>query len=798
MPFDTLQRSVKRIRANDISLNEPKDDDWYNTSIEIFNQSNTINPTVDHSDWNSKSFMMNNSQSYAVTSPMADYTLPATPINIPSSDNGSEQFDIGSLENMTPQSSLYWQDDYFSQTSPRPSISAATVTTSAATIAPATSPSSQSLDSLADFPSVSPLVADALSKIQFSYTEKGFNFAAKISNASELRSLIDAFSHLCSNDTNNTNDLDKNQPQPDKMLLYRNKSSRTKPVNYFACTPDIGQTPTLNPNLDSICSLREITDACVDSFFACWVRFKPFIKKDEFLTWYKSQERPMDTLIVNAMCSYVFRHMVTHHSRPGLSHFMKNQDKIREQEDYFYSRARECLSQSFDTPDRYTIIALIFMSVRVEPSKRHHYVGMAVSALHELKIYPRMANEDVDCYEKEMDTRLWWFVWAIDFYFWSAGASKNTPQPRVPGEIDLPQIFEQDIDEDEYSVIAFIHCLSLWRIQADIVAALYDTDNSELTVEQLAEYDKRLLDFHDGLPKYLQLGSGFEYGCGDLFTACLRVNIEYNATRIILHKLFIPEMHDPRPSQASLESLNICLSTALVQLSTIKTCNMVDVGRCAFDRDELWRAAEVISVAMDIYHACASAKDQARILYGIKVEDFNQGLLKAFDILYNTLEYQSGSKGCFQIADWMQVEIRRHQLTTPHRYEMKDDITAVKKPDFFLAHLKPHVNSTEITQQQSLPVKQNKQSKQQRKSITFQNQFSVSPTTIEHHPNRKSSFSATPSFVQFSNYVPPSPNTSKQQQQPQFVNNSKNQTRFRYFNPRKMNKFLFIDEHPMV
>ncbi|CAO3688596.1 unnamed protein product [Rhizopus stolonifer] len=797
MPFDTTQRTTKRIRADIPSFDEAENNDWYNTTFDIFNQNSSMASTVHHNDWNNKHLFAKNFELPTMTSPSADYMLPSTPltvpIDIPSPVNGSD-FDAGSLDNTTPPSSFQWQDDYFSYMTPRPSISAATTANAAA---PISSPSSQTFDSLNEFTSVSPLVADALSKIQFSYTEKGFNLAAKISNASELRSLIDAFSHLCCDDASETNSTNKQQPQMDKMLLCRNKSSQIKPVNYFASTSDLGQMSSPHTNLDSVRSLQEMADACINCFFTCSARFKPIMKKDEFMSWYRSQERPTDTLIVNAMCSYVFRHMISHHPQTGLNQFLKNQEKVREQEEFFYGRARECLSQSFDTPDRYTVIALLFMSIRGEPSKRHHYVGMAVSALHELEIYPRMTNEDVDCYEKEIDTRLWWFVWAIDFYLWSAGAPKNTPRPRVSGEVDLPQIFEQDIDETEISVIAFIHCLSLWRIQADIVTALYDTENSELTVEQLALYDKRLIDFHGSLPKYLHLGSGFEYGCGELFTACLRVNIEYNATRIILHKLFIPEMHDSRPSQASLESLNICLSTALVQLSTIKTCNMVDVGRCAFDRDELWRAAEIISVAMDVYHACASQDDQAKIIQGIKVEDFNQGLLKAFDTLRNTVEYLSGSKDCLQIADWMQVEIRRHQLTTSYRYKMKDDVTAVKKPDFFLAHLKPHVTTT---QQQTAMAKQAKSSKQPRKSISFQNQFSVSPTTSSSRSSRKPSFSSAPLFVQFNNYMPPEskPPTKQSYQQSQFVNGGKSQTRFRYFNPRKMNKFLFIDEHPTI
>ncbi|KAF1797528.1 hypothetical protein FB192DRAFT_1400322 [Mucor lusitanicus] len=808
-----------------------------------------------------------------------DYLLPATPSAIPidipysaGTATNTEYLESSSLDDhISPQSNSYWHDDTYSAQSiqspiHRPSI-ASTVNNSS------NSPPKVLVDSIhaATNLEASPHLTDVLSKIQFSYSDVGINLEAKISNASELRSLIDAFSQMCCSTGTSTatqassssstasahaantsptaahgdiSNADVSQEPKsrvvDKMLLYRNKSNQTKPVNFFASTCRLGQIS--NPHSDSMTSLQQIADACVDTYFTCWVRFKPIMRKDEFMLWYKQQDAPTDTLIVNAICSYVFRHMVIHHPRPGLNHFLKDQDKLQEQEEFFFSRARECLSQSFDTPDRYTVIALLFMSLRAEPSKRHHYAGLAGSALHELEIYPRMVNEDVDSYDKEMDTRLWWYAWAADFSLYTAGSPKNTPQPKFPGQVDLPQVFEQDIDEEEIGVITFAHCLTLWQIQADIVAALYDQQNSELTVEQLAEYDKRLLDFHSALPEYLVFDSGFEYGSEDLFLACLRVNIEYNATRIILHKLFIPEMNDTRPSQASLESLNICLSTALSQLSAIKTCNMGDVGRCAFDRDELWRAAEVISVTMDIYDTCISANDQAKILTGIKMEDFVVGLRKSYDVLQNTREFRFSCKNWFQVADWIQVEIRRHQLignATHHsaKQHVDDEAHKKNKPDYFLAHLKPNAilndhqphpheaslikiapssstsssllsskkptSTSSSSSSSSLPPKASKQ--QPRKSISFQNQFSVQqpPSTPSNRQpsvppqqsaginSRKSSFSTAPPFVQFNAYIPPD-----QQQQQQA--NGKNPARFRYFNPRKMNKFLFIDEHPMM
>lgn len=865
MPFDTVERSTKRIRA-DISSNDD-DNNWYmhdtTSTFEIYhsskNDSHNNSPISQllPQDWNKSysQYDMNNRyypyQSSILSSPPMDYLLPSTPATIPIDIPYSANSDY--LESsISPQSYNFWQDDNTLSESTIAQISSfSPVTTATDHI---TSPKSL-VDSLNSSPSSmitdNPMFTDVLSKIQFSYSDVGINLEAKITNASDLRTLIDAFSHMCcsptssgtvnSNTTSTCASSTVTQESPkkvaDKMLLYKNKSNNTKPVNFFASTNRLGQFT--NPH-SSIRNLRQIADACVNTFFTCWVRFKPILKRDEFMEWYNAQENPTDTLIVNAICSYAFRHTVIHHPYQGFNHFLKDQDKLMEQEEYFFSQARECLSQSFDTPDRYTVVALLFMSIRAEPSKRHHYAGMAASALHELEIYPRMTTEDVESYEKEMDTRLWWFVWAIDFSLWTAGAPKNTPQPRYPGEVDLPQVFEQDIDDGEIGVITFIQCLSLWRIQGDIIAALYDQENAELTVEQLTEYDGRLLDFHKALPQYLVFDSGFEYGCEDLFLSCLRVNIEYNASRIILHKLFIPEMNDTRPSQTSLDSLNICLSTALTQLSAIKTCNMADVGRCAFDRDELWRAAEVISVAMDIYHTCVSPIDQAKIISGIKMEDFTNGLGKSYAVLQNTREFRFSCKNWFQVADWIQVEIRRHHLGSSYPVDNKqeqDKVVEHNRPDYFLVQLKPNaiinhetIKRTEFISPPSLPTasiplimspmptfktkscnnnnnSSNKSaSRQPRKSISFQNQFSVQTVPSPSSPNtfsstfsssqqnmtndRRPSFSTAPPFVQFNAYTPPDPQQSNI--------GGKSQARFRYFNPRKMNKFLFIDEHPMM
>jgi hypothetical protein len=726
---------------------------------------------------------------------------------------------------------------------------------------------------------------DIWSKFNLSYTDVGINMEANVTSASDLHSLIDAFSKLCSTSAPvAAHDPDSRSaslpPQSPLTLsgdeyhisssqstsgitLCRNKSTKLKPVNYFASVGRLGQLSRPHSKHGQI-SLKQVADACVDTYFTCWIRNTPILRREDFMTWYESQQDPTNTLIVNAICVCVFRHMVLHHSRPGLEHFIGDQDKIQEQEEYFFDQARECLSQSFDNPDRFTIIALLFMLFRSEPSRRHHYAGMAVSALHELEIYPRTVEEtDDESYEKEMDTRLWWYVWAWDFYLYSSGAPKNTPQPRIPGsEIDLPRVMEQDIDNDEISVIAYIHCLRLWKIQEHFISTMYEQE-SDMTLEQLQGYDQQLLTFYAQLPDYLKFESGFEYGHEDLFIACIRVNIEYNATRIILHKLFVPDVTDSRPSKSSLESLNICLKMALKQLPTLNSGSFLPNGRCAFDRDELWRASEVISMAMDIYRSCASIEDRALILKDIRPLEFENGLTKALELLRNTMEFEALSRNWIQVADWLQVEIRRHKLYSNFRTNNTHSdysTTGKHQQDYFLANLK--TDAEQKRQAGMIDTDKIKSDLQRRMSVSSSNSSSSPPPTPSpnynslynkaswipqrpNHINSFSTFSTSPSSssemynntITTTNSSPPlfmdkqrqfqkpiSNNTNMQfvstfpsenttttstttasfvQYNPQNSSSTKHKTskaqpKFRYFSPRKMNKYMFIDDNPML
>ncbi|KAI7868586.1 hypothetical protein BDF14DRAFT_1724346 [Spinellus fusiger] len=630
-----------------------------------------------------------------------------------------------------------------------------------------------------------------LTNLSFSYTDSGVRMEAQLNNISDFHTLINTFGKMCCSPTE-VSDTYSNQ----SVILKQNSNTKSKPINKFAVTYHLGEQTDPHSNHDDEDSLQIIADACVDTYFSCRLRYLPVLNREAFISWYRSEPMALDSLIVNAICSHTFRHMVTHHLPPALKKFNYSQDMIKEQTEYFFRRSRECLSQSFDHPDRYSILALVLMGAFTEASKRHHYAGMSVSALQALNIYPRMVGEveedEEKAFELEMDTRLWWAVWSNNFYLYSSGVPRIIPQTRIPGEVDLPQVMEQDIDGQELCILAQNTCYKLWQIQYDLLVALAEQDN-KLKMEELDIFTSRTQAFYDQLPIYFKLDSGFEYGSEDFLLTCLRVNIEYNATLIVLHQMFIPDANDLFPTDISLWSLKSCLIAAIQQVKTMNSYRYVTNGACMFDRNELWRAAEILTLAASVSNVCQS-ESRTILFSGINEIDYINGLASSLEILQDTREYKTSNKNWLQMSEWLQKEIIKHNFpetpTAPTKYNRQSTLrqSITRQPRQKQAKILPCAPINPVSSNFSPSSPSVYLSSFQGTQIHFQNQFSAPSKPSTSESTSKSSVSNPPSFVPFS-YIP---------QQEAQRHSGKGQTRFRYFNPPKMNKLLFIDEHPMT
>jgi hypothetical protein len=565
---------------------------------------------------------------------------------------------------------------------------------------------------------------------------------ANISTATDLRSILDAFSQLSQPSsipaTPEFQHHHHHHQRRNSVILYHNQSCKSAPVNHILQVGLLGQMHQTSFDDNGTMTLRQLADRCVDTYFTCWVRYPLVLPRHDFMTWYASQPAPEDSLIVNALCSLVFRHAVTHHYSAGLEPFLDDPDRLHRQEEFFFGRARDALAQTLDQPpDRFTVIALTFLCIRTEPSRRHHYGGMAVSLLQQLDIYPRMLDDDDDDdddYGLELDTRLWWYVWQIDFFHWTAGHPKITPLLQHPNQrydqVDVPRLFAAHDPQDETTRIALLaqsHTLSLWRLQTDIISTLYEEDQAELTSEQLAMFDDRLRAL-DTLPHDAM--------------ARTRIRLEYNATLIILHQLFTPDLQQQQQQQqidtlnnpTALASLKICLDAALEQLDLLAGC-IRSPTQCAFDLFELRRVGQILAMAS--------------LVPGHKIKTLERHLERTLDVLAATPEGKIGTKGWTEVAAYLHAQ-RHHPQ--PKKKKTKTAAAAA---------------TTTMTPQQQLGQK---------------------PLTGL----------SSPVIISFAHKQQPPPRTPRPTQT--FVQatcntfDGNNQPRFRYFNPRKMNKFLFIDE----
>ncbi|GAB5589339.1 hypothetical protein Unana1_04239 [Umbelopsis nana] len=679
-------------------------------------------------------------------------------------------------------------------------------------------------------PATEVMLNEALSSFHISYGESGISMETNVSSASGLRSLIETFNQVgitprSPSPKNRMSFSSTASVASDKSnVLSKNRQFSTQPVNFFE---KLGRALYENQRLEQTSVLKQqIVAGCIDAYFACWIRYSPVVNRQQFEEWYHSETNPMNTFLVNAICTYTVKHMMIHHACEAASEIPLSHGQIRDMEDYFFDRAKEALEQDFDHSDRYSVIGMLLLAFRAEDKKATVYSGMATRALHDLDVSPRMLSQqhvieyDDESYEKELDTRLWWFAWVTDFAVYSGGGfSKNTPQTRFRGEVDLPQLFPQDKNEAEHAVPMYRHGLQTWRLQADIINGLYESgDDDALTTEQLDSFELALQELRQGLPDSFRLDTGFQFTTPSAFIGCLRIQIELCATHIILHKLFLPDANNiEQMSDNSLISLNRCLYSAIQQLKMLKTTLELPGGGCSFDRDELWRSSEIISLAMTIHQQC-SAKEQQLIMEGINYSDVQEGLPMALQIIRNTPEVRFRANLNFgQLKDWIEAEIKKHGLPVPqpvsfaHRKKPEPKEAAVpKKKNSYRQDTDYDTVSFTISPSKSSPPTT---SPAAASAAAPQPQYKSSPQKSQH------SQSASTIAVQFQNSFgpPPSPavsspmytkSESKSQRSTEdrgFVNQVgwsstyvKGQPRFRYFSPKTSDKLMFIDENPMV
>ncbi|SAL97618.1 hypothetical protein [Absidia glauca] len=482
------------------------------------------------------------------------------------------------------------------------------------------------------------------------------------------------------------------------------------------------------------------------------------------------------------------------------------------------------------------------------------------------------ASDPASLWKAELDTRLWWMTWMNDFAVSSSGSSTNmlsscfddgfmkipTSASTIPSSASsttsmddsytqqqqqqqqkrsscrrrrVPRLWSFDCDgASEYGIMVNEHCLSIWRMQAEIIQHHYTSsanendrsffaDESAVGVSSLETFDTQLNQFSQNLPMELQ--GHLPYDATPVSLVRARVHLELNATRIVLHKLYIPDDIDDASDAAGVDSimadylensvnslqwrsLNICLTAALDQVKIMHHCVMVypSVLRCGFDRDELWRAAEIISVAIDVLAGVTrrfGKLDQERIeqqiLYQVASKD---ALLNALDqslvFVQNTYELLHCNNSNFrQLEEWLKDRIAYHKKHIPthptnppqqyhqhHHHQHHHQHQHQKQP-------LQHTYQQPLAKEAQQPSRRSRSTMKKRKTSSSSTTSSTSTSSFD----QQISFATGPCVFT----SPTKPNTNNT------VFGSSSQappkTRFRYFSPKQNRGLLFIDENPV-
>ncbi|CAO3630801.1 unnamed protein product [Cunninghamella echinulata] len=204
----------------------------------------------------------------------------------------------------------------------------------------------------------------------------------------------------------------------------------------------------------------------------------------------------------------------------------------------------------------------------------------------------------------------------------------------------------------------------------------------------LESFDNQIHQFINQLPLDLQPNTPYDPSPISLVRA--RVHTELNATKIILHKLYIPDDEEEDSiKQIDLldnstlyqwKSLNKCLNAAMDQVDIFYHCVMVYPNelRCGFDRDELWRSTEIISIALDFLNKLSSTyfynhhhqhQHNESMGHYVKqlilndigtIQTLKEALNRSLIILQHTYELRCNNSNFRQLEDWLKERIQHH------------------------------------------------------------------------------------------------------------------------------------------
>ncbi|OZJ04056.1 hypothetical protein BZG36_03569 [Bifiguratus adelaidae] len=387
-----------------------------------------------------------------------------------------------------------------------------------------------------------------------------------------------------------------------------------QPVNF---KPD-------NPGFDyPMFTAQMLVGHTIDIYLACFYHFKPMFPNDKFINYVQdyitpSSNRPQPpasvVMLMYAICpsiaSHTFKfhqsHLYSHGHTLNLQPMQSDTSKSVVDDsvifgEWFYSQARDMLTELFDTEDLWVATALHHMAIYClhrsrERALRYHdmsiRVAIALGANTKEGVYG-------DMYDKEFGKRLWWAICKYSHMISFVGYSD---QPSVVRQIDIPEPVPME-REDAKARLAIEATNIIYRfsfLMDDISKVSNNMDMTALSDRCL----RRLEEIETSIPIYLRYDDALPSPATpqanptpagprddpslhhDLETFqsafALYIRLWYHLCIITMNRHILttyPRQDDP----SGLEAWTICVNSAYRLVELFEKIYVVNSSRLCFD-----------------------------------------------------------------------------------------------------------------------------------------------------------------------------------------------------------------------
>ncbi|KAG2228116.1 hypothetical protein INT45_009162 [Circinella minor] len=323
-------------------------------------------------------------------------------------------------------------------------------------------------------------------------------------------------------------------------------------------------------------------------YHSCFVVYQ-IVDKDTFVQQYMREE--LDPLLMNSINAWMSKHGCIFHGK-GIEGGVKNVYNPVSMGQEYFKKARQLLRKRFDVSSPTTIHALLHLYIYQLSNEQSHlaylYIGLAIRMAQDLKFHKKdcmMFNNNLE--QREANKRLWWSAYWLDLYT-SVDTNRPTMVDEKDCDVEYPTRLDSEDDDTGDRLNFCIYSIKLMRIRKDITKNLPIEQSGQTLLSAVSRFENALTNWIKDLPNALRFpGSDNDYEdnkelgenknseegeiCTPYSSNCnsnitrydimLILNIQYQTTWIMLHRLFLPEQ-SKTATPVALLSLNVCTKSA--------------------------------------------------------------------------------------------------------------------------------------------------------------------------------------------------------------------------------------------